>query len=394
MAYNRIVLILIFSLGLNLIHAQSTTQAEPQLSFAKEVRPNSYYVAQAELWWDEVQKDKSSETAWFNYWRACRNAHGSANWKNDFLKKSPDLKLGKDIIALIEEHIPNTFTHYYLKGADAGISPEGSEYLIKAYAMNPDYQGISGNMISYATAVHNDKLRKEVNQHWFKKNDWSHGIMSYSYNVLASTAPNAIIFTQGDNDTYPLWMLQDAKEIRTDIWVINIDFLLMESYREPIFEELGIPPFTLENINLDEYEQNWGNVMKHILAHYEDTRPLYLAMTIDPRWYEGFEDKFSPVGLTLKFGESQTDLTKKNITLLEQEFLLDYLKVGLTYDITQERVAEMNMNYLKTFTSVHDFYLEKGKIKEAEAIRELALGIIDSRKEKDEKEKMKSWFGE
>ncbi|MYH53713.1 MAG: DUF2723 domain-containing protein, partial [Gemmatimonadetes bacterium] len=58
----------------------------------------------------------------------------------------------------------------------------------------------------------------------------------WAYDLLNSMEPYAVIFTNGDNDTFPLWYLQEVEEIRQDVTVVVVQYLFTEWYAKQLRE--------------------------------------------------------------------------------------------------------------------------------------------------------------
>jgi hypothetical protein len=144
----------------------------------------------------------------------------------------------------LEKYPGNPVLHYLagIRKHGAADNRVGLDHLERAVALDPTYLDPW-----FALATHylgqNDQERLDVAlRHLLEGGAISDFFMDYSYNMLVGLAPDALLVTNGDNDTYPGWILTRLLEHRPDVTLVNRSLLNTDWYPPQLMEQ-GVPAF-------------------------------------------------------------------------------------------------------------------------------------------------------
>lgn len=338
--------------------------------------PQQWYEEQARLWKTEVERNPDDAAAWRNYYMATAYS----------LWGTTDSPEGERRVSEIFDEmgsaVPDSYEYLYLKARSYAAHLETEELndlFERGLELCPQSQECTDLYEELAVQHEQNGNLDQARVAWaqaYRTGGLASGLIDYNYNMLMSTDADAILFTNGDNDTFPAWMLQRLKGIREDVLVLNV--FLSRKERSYLARELRSKNVELDTEALPAGDADFLDALCEGISRSNPDVSIYVALTVANRYKAKIEDKLYVTGLASLYSESRVD----NIALLKRNvgrrFRLDYLRhdwYSEDHISTVPEVYRLNGNYSVPFIMLFEHFMTGEELERAEYWRGLTLEI-------------------
>jgi hypothetical protein len=268
------------------------------------------------------------------------------------------------ILDRLEASFAGSFEYHYARWLNNHLDTAMQFHLMEAYRLAPEQTLLLHDLVAFYE-LSNDTLHKTIYCHLMQEeNIYDTLLYGYARNLFRSLPPGALLFTQGEWDTYPLWVLQHVHGERTDVTLLQLDLLHKEHYFNRVMK-----PFSLRRGAYQRFLSDKPAFFRE-LSEASRKNQVFLSLTLDHEILSASSNILYNTGLAMKLSKQPFN----NMEVLAENWS--------TFDLTHLRavpdnpeLAKMMGNYIFPLALLHQQAMATGRNEEGLEFRRLMITL-------------------
>lgn len=299
---------------------------------------------------EKEEVSKTSALSISEFYQIHQSANSNPNVKNPSL--SSQVKMDNFVEGL-QQLDANSFEFHLSSFMAGNFDLSKKNHLDVAKKMEPTNRQVLLQATGVSFILKDKKAAATDLKALKEQNTWSVDEYAYAKDVLTSLPPNALLITNGFNDTYPILSVQLLENYRSDVVLIPLFLLQSEDFQESSNAKQSI-------------QSNKGLINGNFLSAFlqkNSSEKAFIALTVPNSFYSKLLSQLYPVGLTFQYSNTPVSNSVMNEQLWKK---LNKTVISKNKDTNGK---QLSANYLPLLVNLFEYHKTENNVKELTEVK-------------------------